>query len=66
MQYDSKAHRANQQDVAVQSKPDCQEVEVQTHGEATGVEATSKTNLEWPWRSRYATMSMRRWQCDVR
>jgi len=28
-------------DVAVQSKPDCQEVEVQTHGEASGVEATN-------------------------
>ena len=36
--------RGNFQDIAVHSKPDCQEVEVQTHGEASGVEATSKTN----------------------
>jgi len=58
MQYDSKAHRANQQDVAVQSKPDCQEVEVQTHGEATGVEVTRKANLQLPWKSCYVTMSI--------
>jgi len=35
----------NFQDVAVQSKSDCQEVEVQTHGGASGVKATSKANF---------------------
>ena len=26
----------------------------------------SKEKVRWSWRSRYATMSMRRWRCDDR